>query len=255
MAPETKKLKRSVDEATDPTHALVLSSDPEHPANLIPELCKLFWHLGWVTGTGGGITIKNSDHVYIAPSGVQKERMLPHHLYVLTATVPRQILRSPPSELSLKPSQCTPLFANAYDMRDAGACIHTHSQNAVMATLLYGKEFVITHQEMIKGIKRGSSSESLKYYETLVVPIIENTAQEEDLKDRMAQAMQDYPDTNAVLVRRHGVYVWGKTWQQAKSMTECYDYLFEIAVKMKGIGLNPAEVPPDSEYRYLNNSS
>jgi len=36
-----------------------------------------------------------------------------------------------------------------------------------------------------------------------------------------------------VLVRRHGVYVWGENWQKAKTMCECYDYLFEIAVKMK----------------------
>ena len=32
--------------------------DPEHPLNLIPELCRLFYNLGWVTGTGGGITMK-----------------------------------------------------------------------------------------------------------------------------------------------------------------------------------------------------
>ena len=32
--------------------------DPEHPLNLIPELCKQFYTLGWVTGTGGGISIK-----------------------------------------------------------------------------------------------------------------------------------------------------------------------------------------------------
>lgn len=29
---------------------LVQSADPEHPANLIPELCKKFYQLGWVTG-------------------------------------------------------------------------------------------------------------------------------------------------------------------------------------------------------------
>lgn len=51
-----------------------------------------------------------------------------------------------------------------------------------------------------------------------MVPIIENTPFEEDLKDRMAEVIKEYPETCAVLVRRHGVYVWGDTWQQAKTM-------------------------------------
>jgi hypothetical protein len=35
---------------------LVKSEDPEHPANLIPELCRKFYNWGWVTGTGGGVS-------------------------------------------------------------------------------------------------------------------------------------------------------------------------------------------------------
>ena len=35
---------------------LIQSPDPEHPANLIPELCRKFYNLGWVTGTGGGVS-------------------------------------------------------------------------------------------------------------------------------------------------------------------------------------------------------
>lgn len=56
------------------------------------------------------------------------------------------------------------------------------------------------------------------YDDTLVVPIIENTPEEKDLKTRMAQAMEEYPDSCAVLVRRHGVYVWGESWEKAKTM-------------------------------------
>jgi len=223
---------------------LVVSNDPLHPANLIPELCRGFYHLGWVTGTGGGICIRQGNVVYIAPSGVQKERIEPNHMFVLPYPQPaepsphtdRVFLRRPKHDL--KESACTPLFWNAFELRDAGSCIHTHSQHAVMATLLWpGKEFRISHQEMIKGVRIAGTGKALSYLDTLVVPIIENTPNEEDLKDSMAEAMNAYPEAAAVLVRRHGIYVWGTDWQKAKTQTECLDYLFEISVKMKLAGI------------------
>ncbi|KAJ2936452.1 hypothetical protein H1R20_g642, partial [Candolleomyces eurysporus] len=223
---------------------LVLSEDPLHPANLIPELCRAFYHLGWVTGTGGGICIRQGEIVYIAPSGVQKERIKPTDIFVLPFPQPQQpsphtdriFLRRPCS--GLKESACTPLFWNSFDLRDAGSCIHTHSQHAVMATLLWpGEVFKISHQEMIKGVRIAGTGRALSYLDTLVVPIIENTPNEEDLKDSMAEAMVKYPDAAGVLVRRHGVYVWGTDWEKAKTQTECLDYLFEIAVKMKLAGV------------------
>ncbi|KAI0288065.1 Methylthioribulose-1-phosphate dehydratase [Russula brevipes] len=201
---------------------LVNSEDPLHPANLIPELCRGFYRLGWVTGTGGGISIRVGDKAYIAPSGVQKERILPSHIFVLPFPAPdgdRVFLRRP--SLNLKES----------------ACIHTHSQNAVIVTLLTpGNIFRISHQ-MIKGVRIGGMKTALSYLDTLEVPIIENTPNEEDLKDSMADAMRQNPDAAAVLVRRHGIYVWGSDWEKAKTQTECLDYLFEIAIKMKGLGL------------------
>ena len=50
-------------------------------------------------------------------------------------------------------SACTPLFLEAYNQRGAGAVIHSHSLNAVLATLLdpSSSEFVVTELEMIKG--------------------------------------------------------------------------------------------------------
>ena len=55
------------------------------------------------------------------------------------------------------------------------------------------------------------------YYDTCVVPIIENTARECELTDSLREAILKYPQTSAVLVRRHGVYVWGKDWIHAKT--------------------------------------
>ncbi|CAL8352586.1 unnamed protein product [Merluccius merluccius] len=223
-----------------------VQQDKEHPRVLIPELCRLFYQLGWVTGTGGGISLRHRDHIYVAPSGVQKERIQPEDMFV--CDMQERDISSPPDWKQLQKSQCTPLFMNAYTMRGAGAVIHTHSKAAVVATLLFpGKEFRITHQEMIKGIRKGTSGTNYRYDDTLVVPIIENTPEERDLKERMARAMEQYPEACAVLVRRHGVYVWGESWEKAKTMCECYDYLFDMAVQMKQCGLDPAALPSEEE--------
>ena len=63
---------------------------------------------------------------------------------------------------------------------------------------------------MIKGVRVRGMGPTLSYLDTLEVPIIDNTPNEEDLKDSMAEAMVKYPNAPAVLVRHHGVYVWGK---------------------------------------------
>ncbi|XP_063599562.1 probable methylthioribulose-1-phosphate dehydratase [Penaeus indicus] len=186
---------------------------------------------------------KNVEKIFVAPSGVQKERLKPEDLFVLNAAGEEVEV---PADKQLRKSQCTPLFMLAYRMRGAGAVIHSHSKAAVMATLAYaGSEFKVTHLEMIKGIKCASEDRQMRYDEEVVVPIIDNTPFEADLADSMAQALELYPDTNAVLVRRHGVYVWGDTWEKAKTMAECYDYLFDIAVQMTKFGLDPSKPAED----------
>ncbi|XP_055911224.1 probable methylthioribulose-1-phosphate dehydratase [Eupeodes corollae] len=213
----------------------------EHPRKLIPELCRQFYHLGWVTGTGGGISMKLDNDIYIAPSGVQKERIQPEDLFV--QDIDGKDIQLPPEYKKLTKSQCTPLFMLSYRHRGAEAVIHTHSQHAVMATLLWpGDEFRCTHLEMIKGIYDDEKMRHLRYDEQLVVPIIDNTPHEKDLADSMYAAMMKYPGCSAILVRRHGVYVWGNSWQKAKTMAECYDYLFSVAVEMRKCGLDPEKI-------------
>jgi methylthioribulose-1-phosphate dehydratase len=198
---------------------------------LIVDLCRQFYALGWASGTGGGVSIRSDGKVYVAPSGVQKERINQEDIYVLDAL--GAILEAPKAA-GLRPSACTPLFFNAYRLRDAGAVIHSHAISALLATLRHGKTFECTELEMIKGIAGHG------YNDRIVVPIIENTAEECDLADAMAAAMVANPRSHAVLVRRHGVYVWGRDWVEAKTHAECYHYLFEAVVRMEALGFAAA---------------
>ncbi|KUL85183.1 hypothetical protein ZTR_06222 [Talaromyces verruculosus] len=240
-------------ENDDNNDHLIQSSDPQHPANLIPEMCRKFYTWGWVTGTGGGTSIRHGDHIYIAPSGVQKELIQPENMFVMQFPTPKY----PPSERkyirkpkNLKPSDCTPLFLTAFE-RGAGCCIHTHSQWAVLVTLLverdYGKEgyFEISNIEQIKGIPKGKGKGMHNYHDTLRIPIIENTPFEEDLTEGLERAINANPDTYAVLVRRHGIYVWGDTPAKAKTQ---FWLRFELAMDLDG-GESPWGDEPSTSTR------
>ncbi|KAJ4841905.1 hypothetical protein Tsubulata_011238 [Turnera subulata] len=131
---------------------------------LIADLCKQFYNLGWVSGTGGSITIKAHDDsipksqqlILMSPSGVQKERMEPEDMYVMAAN--GLILSSPsPKPYPHKPpkcSDCAPLFLKAYEMRDAGAVIHSHGMESCLVTIINpsSKEFKVYYSKNLQAI-------------------------------------------------------------------------------------------------------
>jgi methylthioribulose-1-phosphate dehydratase len=118
-------------------------------------------------------------------AGVHKERVQSGDIFVLD--IPSNTLVHRPPNPTLTLSACTPLFLTTFRLRNAGACIHTHSVNTVMVSMMSGKEVVITHQEMLKGVKNGVSGKACGYHDTIRIPIIENTAFEQDLEASLAE--------------------------------------------------------------------
>ncbi|ETK91121.1 2,3-diketo-5-methylthio-1-phosphopentane phosphatase [Phytophthora nicotianae] len=209
---------------------------------LVCELCRLYYTTEWMTGTGGAMSLRHGERIYVTPSGVPKERLQPEDLYVLDLDC--SILSSPkpkPGKKAPKLSDCAPLFLNAHKIRKAGVVLHSHGITCNLAAALCdGKsEFRISHQEMIKGITGHG------YADTLVVPVIDNAPKESALAEPIARTMEEYPNTSAVLVRRHGLFVWGDSWEAAKRHAECLHYLFEAAIEMRKLNLDYT-IPPVS---------
>ncbi|KAF3794501.1 putative bifunctional methylthioribulose-1-phosphate dehydratase/enolase-phosphatase E1 [Nymphaea thermarum] len=220
----------STDLALLSSEAYLEGSNVKEARGLVSELCRHFYTLGWVSGTGGSITVKVHDDA--VPKNQQllefrrKEWFPRICMYYLQTVLSCQRLLKSPTRISHQNA------VNAYQMRNAGAVIHSHGIECVLATLLHPseKEFRITHMEMIKGIQGHG------YYDELVIPIVENTAREGELTDSLAEAIAAYPKATAVLVRNHGIYVWGDSWISAKTQAECYHYLFDAAFKLHQMG-------------------
>ena len=218
---------------------------------LVAQLCECFYRAGWATGTGGGVSIRVGGpsenrpyRIFVAPSGVQKEDLVGDDVFELN--MDREVV-VPPKTPNLRQSACTPLWYVVYKHVKSAMCvIHTHSMHAQLATLLDPTErsdvLRVTHLEMLKGVGNHS------YDSILEIPIIDNRPTEDLLADQLESAILKYPKCNAVLVRRHGVYVWGDSWEQAKAQCESFDYLFESAVKMKGMGLESGVLPVSGTY-------
>ena len=87
-----------------------------------------------------------------------------------------------------------------------------------------------------KGEIRFKGNEIIKalgYWEEdaeVTVPIIENPAHIPHLAEQFAVHLTD--DAGAVLIRNHGITVWGKTAFEAKRVLEAYEFLFTYHLKV-----------------------
>ncbi|KRX05187.1 RmlC-like cupin domain [Pseudocohnilembus persalinus] len=203
----------------------------DNPKQVICQLLREFYQKGWCSGSGGGISIRESDDsIYVAPSGVLKEYVQEDEIYKIN--IEGEVVENPTSSKQLKPSECSPLFNEMYKQRRSGAALHSHSLNACLITRLYDTEVHAIDFEMIKGIKGHKNSEFC------VIPLIENTENECQLTERLSSALISYPRTQGILVRNHGLYVFGETWQKAKIAAECYDYIFKAILELKKFGIS-----------------
>jgi len=211
-----------------------------HPPQLHPALTGLvdqidslrdvgatFWQRGWSVGTSSNYSVVLSRkplELLVTASGKDKGR-LTRGDFVRVAANGR-----PTAEGQPKSSAETLLHVVAAQQPGVGAVLHTHSiWSTVLSDFFYPQGgFEITGYEMLKGLEGVSSHEHPGWVE-----IFENTqdipALAEQVRERMCDAAD--PLQHGYLIRRHGLYTWGRDLDEARRHVEIFEFLFECVVR------------------------
>ena len=190
-------------------------------AGLIAEVGEDFYRRGWVLGTSGNFSVVTSSEplmLAITASGADKGALTPDH--ILHIDLNGDLTRG-----SGKPSDEARLHLAVVRQRGAGAVLHTHSVWSTLLSDAFSKDgqVVIEGFEMLKGLAGVKTHE---HRESL--PIIENSQDMKALAGAFEEVLQRYPECHGVLLRRHGLYTWGRDLPEAKRHVEILEFLLEV---------------------------
>ncbi len=162
----------------------------------------------WFMGTSGNLSLKVSDEpltFLVTASGKDKRKETAEDFLLVGAD------GQPAEATSLKPSAETLLHVRIYNKTNAGCVLHVHTVDNNVISEWYGDEgeVVFTNQEIIKAF--GLWEEDAVFR----IPIIPNFAHIPTLADEFAKHVHE--STGAVLIRNHGITVWGKDAFEAKN--------------------------------------
>jgi methylthioribulose-1-phosphate dehydratase len=106
----------------------------------------------------------------------------------------------------------------------AGAVLHTHSVwSTILSDYHIGQSgFFIEGYEMLKGLEGVKTHEHREW-----VPILENSQEMTSLAAKTRQMLEENPNIHGFLIRRHGLYTWGKDLQEAARHVEIFEFLLE----------------------------
>ncbi|MGM0876313.1 MAG: class II aldolase/adducin family protein [Bacillota bacterium] len=66
---------------------------------------------------------------------------------------------------------------------------------------------------------------------SLTIPIVENDANLPKLAEEIGRVIH-HPEVPGVLIKNHGIYVWGDSDFTAKRHLEAFEFLFEYQINM-----------------------
>ena len=201
----------------------------EEPIDALRTVGQMLWQRGWSVGTSSNYSIVlNRDplELLLTASGKDKGR-LKRTDFVRVNESGKPVCDGQP-----KSSAETLLHVVAAQQPGVGAVLHTHSiWSTILSDFFYPDGgFELSGYEMLKGLEGIATHET-----TAWVEIFDNTQDIPSLAAQVRQRMNDAVDPlqYGYLIRRHGLYTWGRDLEEARRHIEIFEFLFEcVARKM-----------------------
>lgn len=175
--------------------------------------------MGWMRGTSGNLSVvleRRPLRMAVTASGLDKGELTPQDVVLVGEhgiPLPGQ---------DRVPSTEAPLHARIAEVSGAGAVVHVHTLAPVLAAERWPTGIPLHDLEMLKGFGRAA------HRDVVVIPVVPNGQDMGDLGDAFEIGFR--PDTPALVVARHGIYVWGADLYQARHRLECLEWLLRFAI-------------------------
>ena len=195
-------------------------------AAALAEIGQSFYQRGWVFGTSGNFSAVSAQPLRLAitPTGLDKGALAPEQFLEIDDKA--CVVRG-----GGKPSAETGLHLAIVRARRAGAVLHTHSLWSTLLSDAFSASGAVTIEgfEMLKGL---AGVHTHQHRETL--PIFENSQDIGELARKVQARLQDDPAVHGFLLRRHGLYTWGRDLAEAKRHAEVLEFLLEVLGRSRG---------------------
>ena len=199
-----------------------MSDDFTETAARLASIARGFQARGWALGTSGNLSaVITTDplRLAISPSGVDKSELLAEQILMIDDQA-RVI-----SNHNAKASDESPLHIRIVKERGAGAVLHTHSVWNTIVSDIHAVDHgvAIEGYEMLKGLEGVKTHEHREW-----LPILENSQDMLALAERIADTLRKHETAHGLLLRRHGLYSWGRSLSEAKRHVEIIEFLLEV---------------------------
>lgn len=193
----------------------------------LAEAGRSFYARGWVLGTSGNFSAvlrRKPLRLAITPSGADKGLLTPGAFLEIDDRA--RVLRG-----SGKPSAEALLHLAVVRARGAGAVLHTHSVWSTVLSETFAAQggLGITGFEMLKGLHGVTTHEHREW-----LPLLENWQDIPALARELAATLERHPQAHGFLLRRHGLYTWGKDLAEAQRHVEILEFLLEVLARTRG---------------------